>query len=102
MERLSMEEEEAAAAVLRFGRVVHPRRVRQRSMVVMTLWVLGSMAIGFVPVQGQASSLNVAKIDRARILKAADEYLSEPPITVTSAHSNRSAGGLHDCFSEGD
>ena len=53
-------------------------------------------------VAGQQATLNVSAFDRARILKAANEYLSEPPITVTSAHSNSSAGGLHDFFSEGD
>ena len=44
----------------------------------------------------------VAKVDRARILSAAGRYLAEAPVTVTSAHSDHSAGGLHDYFSEGD
>ena len=44
----------------------------------------------------------VAKVDRARILSAAQGFLAEKPLTVTSAHSERSAGGLHDYFSEGD
>jgi hypothetical protein len=44
----------------------------------------------------------VAKVDRARILADAQKYLAEEPLTVTSAHSDRSAGGLHDYFSEGD
>ena len=46
--------------------------------------------------------LDVAAIDRARVLSAANRYLGEPPVTVTSAHSDRSAGGVHDYFSEGD
>jgi hypothetical protein len=41
-------------------------------------------------------------VDRKRILAAADRYLKEKPVTVTAAHSPRSAGGLHDYFSEGD
>jgi len=45
---------------------------------------------------------NVATFDRARILKAANQYLSESPITITASHSPRSAGGIHDYFSEGD
>jgi len=49
-----------------------------------------------------ADKLDVAAIDRPRILKAADQYLRESPITVTAAHSPRSAGGKHDFFSEGD
>lgn len=44
----------------------------------------------------------VAKTDRKRILSAADRYLQEQPITVTASRARRSAGGLHDYFSEGD
>jgi len=44
----------------------------------------------------------VAKVDRERILREAKGYLVEEPLTVTVAHSERSAGGLHDYFSEGD
>ncbi len=40
--------------------------------------------------------------ERARVLRAADRYLAEPPITITAARSPRSAGGPHDYFSEGD
>ena len=36
------------------------------------------------------------------MLKAADKYLAEQPVTVTAASSPRSAGGKHDFFSEGD
>jgi hypothetical protein len=43
-----------------------------------------------------------AAIDRRRILSAADRYLKEKPVTVTAAHSPRSAGGPHDYFSEAD
>jgi hypothetical protein len=45
---------------------------------------------------------NVAAIDRARIISAANQYLSEKPITITASSSPRSAGGLHDFFSEAD
>jgi hypothetical protein len=49
-----------------------------------------------------SQSPNIAAIDRARILKAANQYLSEKPITITASSSPRSAGGLHDFFSEAD
>ncbi len=49
-----------------------------------------------------AQTFDVAAFERARVLKAADKYLSEKPATVTASHSPRSAGGLHDFFSEGD
>src|SRR3984885_10056953 len=44
----------------------------------------------------------VATTDRARILAAANRYLSEQPVTVTASTSPRSQGGPHDYFSEGD
>ncbi|HEY4089778.1 MAG TPA: alginate lyase family protein [Bryobacteraceae bacterium] len=36
------------------------------------------------------------------MLKAANKYLDEKPVTVTASNSPRSAGGPHDFFSEGD
>ena len=53
------------------------------------------------PVEAQ-QPVSVAAIDRSRVLKAASQYLSEKPITVTASSSPRSAGGLHDFFSEAD
>src|SRR6266849_4995559 len=47
-------------------------------------------------------AVEVATIDKRRILAAAEKYLKEKPITVTAAHSPRSAGDQHDYFSEGD
>ena len=44
----------------------------------------------------------VASTDRARIFAAADKYLSAQPITVTAAKCDRSPGGPHDFYSEGD
>ncbi len=46
--------------------------------------------------------IDVAAIDRARILRAARRYLLEAPVTITSSPGARSAGGKHDYFSEGD
>jgi hypothetical protein len=45
---------------------------------------------------------SVAEFDRTRVLRNAAKYLNDKPVTVTAAHSPRSAGGLHDFFSEGD
>jgi len=47
-------------------------------------------------------AVDVAEIDRARILSAAEFYLREEPETVTAYSCDRSAGGLHDYYSEGD
>ena len=49
-----------------------------------------------------ARKFDVAAFDRVRVVEAADRYLSEQPVTVTAARSERSAGGVHDFFSEGD
>ncbi len=49
-----------------------------------------------------AQQFDVAAFDRARVIKAADSYLNDKPVTVTASHSPRSAGGRHDFFSEGD
>ena len=50
----------------------------------------------------QQPKVSIAAIDRARVLKAANQYLNEKPITITASSSPRSAGGLHDFFSEAD
>jgi hypothetical protein len=46
--------------------------------------------------------IDVWAVDRARILRIADAALKQQPVTVTAASSPRSAGGLHDFFSEAD
>ncbi len=49
-----------------------------------------------------AEKFDLTALERPRVLKAADRYLSEKPVTVTAANSPRSVGGKHDFFSEGD
>jgi hypothetical protein len=41
-------------------------------------------------------------VEKARLLRAGQRYLKEQPVTITASHSPRSAGGLHDFFSEAD
>jgi hypothetical protein len=60
------------------------------------------VALAAAPREQSAGRFDLAAIERPRILPAADRMLNDPPVTVTSAHSPRSAGGLHDFFSEGD
>jgi hypothetical protein len=52
--------------------------------------------------QGQAAPLNLKNLERDRVVEAANRYLGEAPITVTASTSVRSAGGVHDFFSEAD
>ncbi len=44
----------------------------------------------------------ITKVLKKTILVQADSALALQPITVTAEHSDRSAGGVHDFFSEGD
>jgi hypothetical protein len=52
--------------------------------------------------QAGARPFDIVAIERERIRSAADAFLSEQPVTVTASRSTRSAGGVHDYFSEGD
>ena len=53
---------------------------------------------------GQKAPLkfDIKAIEKDRMLKAADQFLTDEPITVTASQCPRSSGGPHDFFSEGD
>jgi hypothetical protein len=51
---------------------------------------------------GGTPRFDAAAFDRGRVLRAARTYLHERPVTITASSSSRSAGGMHDFFSEGD
>ena len=54
------------------------------------------------PATRAQSGFDIAAIEKTRVLTAANRYLKEKPITITASGSPRSAGGVHDFFSEGD
>ena len=60
------------------------------------------LALAATPLIQRDRALDLAAIERPRVLRAADKYLTEAPVTITASRSARSAGGLHDYFSEGD
>ena len=60
------------------------------------LLVFQSVCFAFSP------SKQVVRVLKKNILQQATWALSQPPITITSFVSPRSAGGKHDFFSEGD
>ena len=74
----------------------HKITMKLPGSIVLALLLLSQTSVA------QQSTFDLAAFDRARILKAANQYLSEAPITITASHSPRSAGGRHDFFSEGD
>ncbi|HWH68308.1 MAG TPA: alginate lyase family protein, partial [Candidatus Sulfotelmatobacter sp.] len=53
-------------------------------------------------IAADSASFNLREIERPRILQKAAKCLQEQPVTVTASHCNRSAGGQHDFYSEGD
>ncbi len=49
-----------------------------------------------------AAKLDIAALDRSRVVAEARQFLNRQPTTPVASHSARSAGGPHDFFSEGD
>ncbi len=46
--------------------------------------------------------INLEEVERERVLTAAEKYLNEEPVTITDFEAERSLGGIHDFYSEGD
>lgn len=49
-----------------------------------------------------SGGLDIRAIERGRVLRAADAFQDEAPLTVTAFPAPRSPGGPHDYYSEGD
>jgi hypothetical protein len=68
-------------------------------------WVIGLgvllLAVADVCAQGDWKREATAVL-RDQVLQEAAWALEQAPVTVTAAHSPRSAGGIHDFYSEGD
>ena len=58
--------------------------------------------ITFVGCSNTKMAFNLNKIEKNRVLKNAEFYLNAEPLTVTSSFCKRSAGTIHDFYSEGD
>ena len=58
--------------------------------------------IVFSATMATAASLDVASLDRDRILAAASSVLTLEPLTITKYHAALSTGGPHDYYSNGD
>ena len=68
-------------------------------MQIIFLVVVG---ISFIGCSSTKMAFNLNEIEKTRVLKYAELYLNAEPITVTSSFCNRSAGSIHDFYSEGD
>jgi len=66
------------------------------------LSVASASAIVLTVGKSSAASIDVAAIDRARILKAANTALKQEPITITGFRAKLSEGGPQDFYSNGD
>ena len=64
--------------------------------------VLPTMASRASAMNPLITSHEVARIDHDRILRAANKYMTQKPITITAYKSSRSRGDKHAYFSEGD
>ena len=96
-----------------------PTYLARRSFVCLALAVLfagagfltGALAaddtavVDAIPAPGVAQGtlgFSLKEFERQRVLKAANEYINDKPVTITSFPTTRSAGGLHDYYSQAD
>jgi hypothetical protein len=63
--------------------------------LALVLWALGTPG-------PPTATIDLAAIERSRVLAAAMRALEDAPVTVTASRCVRSAGGPHDFYSEGD
>ncbi|HEY7089421.1 MAG TPA: alginate lyase family protein [Tepidisphaeraceae bacterium] len=72
-------------------------------IVVLLCFLIISISRFAVAQNQPAMNFDIKQIERDRgVIKAADGFLADQPITVTASKNPRSAGGLHDFSSEGD
>jgi hypothetical protein len=72
------------------------KRIFRWTVAAVVLCAMSS-AMGQIP-----SKAEIGKLEKPRVIKLAKSFLKTAPRTVTAAWCERSAGGRHDYFSEGD
>jgi len=75
-----------------------------RTRVLAHLLALSACAVFAAPqvASAQLTRSQLIRIERERVVRQADRYLHERPVTITAVRAARSAGGAHDFYSEGD
>jgi Alginate lyase len=69
---------------------------------ILLLTSCGVFSMLSVVAADPVSSMDIRQLDHDRIVNAANQYLADQPVTITAYPAPRSAGGLHDYFSEAD
>src|SRR5882724_2804347 len=77
-------------------------RSPKKRLLASTVIALNLIAFSTLLKAADKPAFDILEVERPRIMAKAAAYLSEEPVTVTAAHSDRSAGTRHDYFSEGD
>jgi Alginate lyase len=87
---------------------MHPTNALARRRFLKTAAAAGcttaaSLAFGLSSQAGRSDAFRrVGETDRTRILEAGAKYVSQTPLTITAFPARRSAGGLHDFYSQAD
>jgi hypothetical protein len=73
-------------------------------MVIRLLTIMYLLILLLQPVSGSGPGIKrqTIKLLRTEIITRADKVLNEKPVTITDFRCDRSAGGIHDFYSEGD
>src|ERR1041385_5021542 len=61
-----------------------------------------SLVLAAAPAAAQLDSAALVRLERPRVVAAAERYLREAPVTITAFPAPRSAGGPHAFYSAGD
>jgi Alginate lyase len=73
-----------------------------KTKIYLLFTLLSFFSLTFAQVKIDSVKDLVFKLDKARVVKDADEFLKEKPVTITSYKAERGTGGIHDFYSEGD
>jgi hypothetical protein len=66
------------------------------------LALVAALSTGAASCAAQLTRAQLVGIERGRVLAAADSFVHLKPVTITAYRAERSAGGPHDYYSEGD
>ena len=74
----------------------------RRTRCAAWLLALAALCATGTSARAQLTRRELIAIEKPRVLADAKRYLNEAPVTITAYRAPRSAGGMHDFYSEGD